>query len=250
MRLASQVLVTLKCGREWLPASATWSEVTIPAVLLLGMSGYYLCGVWVRVAQGRYVLSAVQTLCAALTSLSWLLGVCAVSAVARDELLCSDVHRCSTDSMFGRVPVLELWTAAVVLFVISCLVVLNVEGVRLAASRGFHDPIPLVQSTEGWVASSSEGFKSSLLLGRILTRPPPQSLYQSSLRPHPSPPSSAAADSPSITDDLESSVTYYNAGLVAAASYQQHDALGISSGGGSERRAALLRSEIEMSPLK
>jgi hypothetical protein len=120
--------------------------------------------------------------------------------------------------------------------------------VRLAASRGFQDPIPLVQSTEGWVASSDDkSFESSVLLGRILVRPPP-SLYQSSL--HRSSPNSSTTDNASVADDLESSVTYYNAGLAAAASYQSPlgDKGSLDSFSSSGKR--IVRGEIEMSPLR
>lgn len=150
--------------------------VTVAVVIFFWM----ITALLLRVVQCKYQLSALQwcSMCGYLTS--WCLCVAALF-----ELLSSSNFRVDSSTVDPTV-VPVLWTAAIVVFTLSALVILNVEGWRLSVSRGYTEPLPLVLGTEGWTvagdkgapAAAQRGWEDTLWLGRVNLARGPQSYRQ------------------------------------------------------------------------
>eukprot|EP00600_Ochromonadales_sp_CCMP1393_P014552 CAMPEP_0175003424 /NCGR_PEP_ID=MMETSP0005-20121125/4219_1 /TAXON_ID=420556 /ORGANISM="Ochromonas sp., Strain CCMP1393" /LENGTH=310 /DNA_ID=CAMNT_0016258495 /DNA_START=983 /DNA_END=1915 /DNA_ORIENTATION=+ len=66
----------------------------------------------------------------------------------------------------------SLWAAAVCIYTVCMLVIVNTEGYILARTRGYEDPLPLSRAREGWVPTAGGGKLYSLLLGGVQLRLP------------------------------------------------------------------------------
>ncbi len=147
-------------------AAVPWTVVCVPVIMVQLMAVQHLTRITYRGAcAGGYVLTAVQWLVLAGQTACWTLGVAAVGVTAMSDL--SVPIGGVESSASERNLAVFLWTGSVSIAVLCGLVVMNVEGHRLAVNRGFLEPLPLTRSREGWEAAPGKGCEYSCLVGKI-----------------------------------------------------------------------------------
>lgn len=162
------VLFTLKQTHPRWP----WAAVCAPFLLTMASLLAHHGKAAADSMRGRLLLSPMQRLCLAAYIVS--------SALASAAALSTALHPLQPHPQpqgQGETTAYLLWLIAVPLFLCAAMAVLAVEGSRIARSRGFVQPHPLVRSAEGWQASPWGREVSIWLLGAARSKEftlPPQ----------------------------------------------------------------------------
>lgn len=159
----------------------------LPLGVVLPTSMSYTAYILAQHMRGLYILSKVQVWSAVgyVLCLGCLYGAFGITLVHEymvgvPLLPVSDQFDSTSnpDDIIGNAQY-ALCSIAVVLFSVSVMLTLRSEGLLVANSRGYTDPVPLSHSKDGWVHTPGAGVVYTILLGTIstkLSRGPSQSI--------------------------------------------------------------------------
>lgn len=125
-------------------------QLTLPVILIQLTFLYYLIKLLVDRYRGKIALKSWQKGCWAMYAGAWLSSFIAVL-----YSICADEHFLITENN-PTIPY-TCWLLTVILIAVGIKVVLNAECNHLAKTRGFHHPLILSRTKDGWVAASTGG---------------------------------------------------------------------------------------------
>lgn len=192
--LFAQVLVTLKCSGRL--ESTNWVLATIPLLIVQAALFYFAVDTLWRLFTGRIAPTTLQLVCLACYIIALLLSTAAEIDTIVEVAIWGGDDIPIDENVVSMRPVV-LWTITVLLFVISSLVIMNIEVSSLAERRGFFDPQPLSRTAEGWEPTACAGLQFYPLLGYVrMNRPSGRMLGRTALLQSSTDANAVAAASP------------------------------------------------------